>query len=92
MVIPNYIIHYGVSLMNILEMFRIDAAVAGIDLNMTPIDTFGLLVCRGDMPLVRCRKELFCLPTPCFSAGSSRRRMQTEAGVFTLRTQENLRK
>ena len=46
-------------LMNIFKILRIDAIVDDIDLTMTPIDTFGLFECRGDMLRVRSRKERY---------------------------------
>ena len=44
---------------NIFTLLGIDAADDDIDLNMTPIDTFGLFECRGDMHRVRSRKERY---------------------------------
>ena len=45
--------------MNIFELLQIDAAVEDIDLQMTPIDTYGLFECRGDMHRVRSRNERY---------------------------------
>jgi hypothetical protein len=48
-----------ITMMHIFEMLGMAATVAEIDLHMTPIDTFGLFECRGDMHRVRSRKERY---------------------------------
>jgi hypothetical protein len=45
--------------MNIFKILQIDAIVDNIYLIMTPIDSFGLFECRGDMLRVRSRKERY---------------------------------
>ena len=46
-------------IMNIFEKLRIDAAVEDIDLEMTPVDTYGLFECRGDTQRVKSKKERY---------------------------------
>ena len=45
--------------MNIFEMLGIKASIDDIDLQMTPVDTYGLFECRGDMHRVRSRMERY---------------------------------
>lgn len=45
--------------MNIFKLLGIKAAIDDIDLQMTPIDTYCLFECRGDMHRVRSKKERY---------------------------------
>jgi hypothetical protein len=45
--------------MNIFKLLGIKAAIDDIDLQMTPVDTYGLFECRGDMHRVRSKKERY---------------------------------
>ena len=45
--------------MNIFDILGIKAAIDDIDLQMTPVDTYGLFECRGDMNRVWSNKERF---------------------------------
>jgi len=45
--------------MNIFDMLGIKAAIDTIDMQMTPVDTYGLFECRGDMHRVRSNKERY---------------------------------
>ena len=45
--------------MNIFDILGIKAAVDDIDLQMTPVDTYGLFECRGDMYRVWSNKERY---------------------------------
>ena len=49
----------ALNLKNIFDIFGINAAVDDIDLDMTPVDTFGLFECRADMHRVRSRKARY---------------------------------
>ena len=43
--------------MNIFEELKIKASLGDIDLEMTPVDTYGLFECRGDMQRVKSKKN-----------------------------------
>ena len=45
--------------MNIFEKLKIKASLGDIDLEMTPVDTYGLFECRGDMQRVKSKKERY---------------------------------
>ena len=45
--------------MNIFDILGIKAAIDDIDLQMTPVDTYGLFECRGDMYRVWSNKERY---------------------------------
>ncbi len=45
--------------MTIFDVLGIEASEDDIDLKMTPVDTYGLFECRGDMRRVRCRNERY---------------------------------